>query len=281
MKTIKFLVTLFLAINATVITNAQKKHFNGEITYTVSVSLNKAARKIIKGTEGEYKVRTICKNGNEKTTENYYMTTSYTFRDKDSIYSYNQRTRTGYKCSLSETIKYNEKVRKEGENKAGGVSTDFKNDVKPTGETKEISGLMFQRYSGTQTFKMDVLGAKVVSTEDLDYWVNTDYDESSIMTIMIPGLFTDLRYTSRFKVPLLGEVEQHITMAFHKVKPRDVSDEEMALPSDIDFKELKNDSEISSAIKKDYKKWAKAQGKKQGEEVKTEGAAEIEGEWEF
>ena len=281
MKTIKFLVTLLLAFDATVEANAQKKHFNGEITYTVSVSLNKAARKIIKGTEGEYKVKSICKNGNEKTTENYFMTTSYSFRDKDSIYSYNQRTRTGYKCSLSETIKYNQKVRHEGKNEGGGLSTEFKNDVKPTGETKEISGFTFQHYKGPQTCKMDILGAKVVSTEELDYWVNTDYDDSNIMTIMIPGLFTDLNYTSRFKVPLLGQVEQYVSMKFHEVNPREVSDEEFVLPTDIVFLEVKNDSEIGDAIKKDYKKWAKAQGKSIGEEVKTEGAAEVEGEWDF
>ena len=265
----RIITALVLLSVGSVAANAQKKHFEGEVTYSVSITLNKGARKFIKGTEGEYKVRTIYKNGNEKTTENYYGSVSYTFRDRDSMYCYSPVTNTGYSCTVSETIKDFEKVRK-----------NVINTVRPTGETMQLSGITFEHMKGQQKSNMELLGATLTNTEDLDYWVCREFDDSYFMSIKIPGLYTNFDYTGSFRVPLFGTAVQHVSITIHEITPREVKDEELALP-DIKFTELMTQAGIESAIKSDYKKHMKAQGKKQGEDVKTKGAAEVKGEWDF
>ena len=269
MKIGGIITALLLMALTSVPVNAQKKHFEGEVTYSVSITFNKAARRFIKGTEGEYKVRTIYKNGNEKTTENYYGSVSYTFRDRDSMYCYSPVTNTGYSCTITETVKDFEKVRK-----------DVINTVKPTGETMQLSGITFEHMKGQQKLNVDLLGTTLTTTEDMDYWVCREFDDTYFMSIKIPGLYTNFDYTSTFRVPLFGSAVQHVSITIHEVIPREVKDEEFALP-DIKFTELMTQAGIESAIKSDYKKHMKAQGKKQGEDVKTQGAAEIKGEWDF
>ena len=273
MKTIQLLAVAFLILCNSAIAFAQKKHFEGEITYTVSITMDKTMRKFIKDADGEYKVRTIYKNGNEKTVENYFGTTNYIFRDRDSVYVYNPATKTGYKCTYSKSVEDYASIR--------NPSESFKSTVGPTGETKIVNGITFEHFKGQEKMNMDILGTTIVSTEDLDYWVNQDYDENYLMSIRIPGLYTDLDYTSRFRVPLFGEGVQHVSIKMHEVNPREVKDLDFALPSDITFTEVYTQNQAEKAIKKDYKKYTKKLGKKKGEDVKTTGASEVKGEWDF
>lgn len=270
MRSIKFLAVMAMVLFTSANTSAQKKRFEGEIIYSTSVTLNKTARKFIKGAEGEYKVKAVCKNGNEKTQENYYGSISYLFRDQDMCYLYSPKTKTGYKCTYSATVADNQKVRKVEDS-----------TVKPTGETKEAFGLTFEHYKGEDVAKLDLLGTTLKSTDYIEYWVCRDYDESWIMSIMIPGFFESFDLRTSMKIPLMGAYEQHVEMNVEEFTPREVKDEEFDLPKDIIFEEVETSAQMESRLKSDYKKYKKALGEEKGEDVKQEGAAKVKGEWDF
>lgn len=270
MKSINFLLSAIFAFGFTTSVNAQKKHFEGEIIYSTSITFNKVARKFIKGQEGEYKIKTVFKNGNEKSQENYFGCISYLFRDKDELYGYSPLTKKGYKCTYSATVADYQNMRKV-ENST----------VKPTGETKDTLGLTFELFKGEDIASMDMLGANVKSTDYIEYWVCRDFDENWIMSIMIPGLYESFDLRTSMKIPLMGTYEQHLEMNIEEFNQREVKDEEFDLPKDIVFEEVATSAVMESKLKSDYKKYKKAQGKEKGEDVKTEGAAKIKGDWDF
>ena len=269
MDYIKYLsVAIFLCVATSV--KAQNKHFEGEVIYSVSATLDKTASKFFKGTNGEYQVKTVMKNGNEKTQENYFGTITYIFRDKDEVYGYSPLTKKGYKCTYSASVKDYQNIRK-AENST----------VAPTGETKELHGIRFEHFKGEDVTKMDLLGTTITGTDYIDYWVCRDYDENWIMSIKIPGLYQSVDLRSAMRLPLLGSAEQRLEISIEELTAREVKDDEFALPSDITFTEVATMYNIESALKKDYKKYKKAQGKKQGENVKEEGASKVKGDWDF
>ncbi len=270
MKSMKSFTILAFALFVSVNSYAQKKHFEGEITYSVSITLDKTARKFIKDAEGEYKIKTVFKNGNEKSQENYYGSITYIFRDKDMCYGYNPLTKKGYKCKYSDAIKYYDKIRQ-----------TVDNTVKPTGETKESFGITFERFKGQQTTTTEMLGAKITGVEDHDYWVCQDYDENYIMSIKIPGLYESFDWLAKMRMPLLGSFDQHLEISIEELNQREVKDEEFDLPDDVPFDEVTDMAQMEQKLKKDYKKYAKAEGKKKGEDVKREGAAKVKGDWDF
>ena len=270
MRSIKFLAVMAVALLTSTNTSAQNKHFEGEIIYSTSVTLDKTARKFIKGAEGEYKVEAVMKNGNEKAQENYFGTINYLFRDKDECYGYSPLTKKGYKCTYSASIKDYENIRKV-ENST----------VKPTGETKEAFGMTFEHFKGEDVSKLDMLGAKITATDYIDYWVCRELDENWIMSIKIPGLYESFDLRSVMKMPLMGSFEQHLELNIEELNQREVKDEEFNLPEDVTFEEVETMAQIESKLKSDYKKYKKAQGKEKGEDVKQEGAAKVKGEWDF
>ena len=250
--------------------NAQNKHFEGEIIYSTAVSLNKTARKLIKGTEGEYKTKTVFKNGNEKSQENYFGTITYLFREKDSLYNYSPLTKKGYKCTYSASIADYRNIRKKEDS-----------SVKPTGETKEVHGIVFEHFKGQDISKLDMLGTTLTFTDDIDYWVCRDYDENWITSIEIPGLYESFGLRSSGKIPIMGTFEQSVELIIEDFSQREVKDEEFTLPAEIIFEEVETSAKMESCIKRDYKNYKKAQGKQHGEDVKQEGAAKIKGDWDF
>jgi hypothetical protein len=224
----------------------------------------------MKGAEGEYKIKTVFKNGNEKSQENYFGCITYIFRDKDMCYGYNPLTKKGYQCSYSASVKDYQNVRKV-ENSS----------VKATGETKEAFGIIFEKFQGADVTKVDLLGAKITGTDNIEYWVCRDYDENWIMSIKIPGLYESFDLRSVMKMPLVGSFEQHLELNIEELNQREVKDEELDLPEDITFEKVATMSQMEQKMKKDYSKYAKAQGKQKGEEVKQEGAAKVKGDWDF
>ena len=270
MKAMKSFTILALALFVSVSAYAQKKHFEGEITYSVSITLDKTARKFIKDADGEYNIKTVYKNGNEKSQENFYGSITYIFRDKDMCYGYSPLTKKGYKCKYSEAIQYYDKIRQ-----------TVDNTVKPTGETKEAFGITFQHFKGQQSTTTDLLGAKLTGTEDHDYWVCQDYDENYIMSIKIPGLYESFDWLAKMRMPLMGSFDQHLEINIEELNQREVKDEEFDLPDDVTFEDVSNMAQMEQKMKSDYKKYTKAQGKKKGEDVKREGAAKVKGEWDF
>lgn len=270
MKSINFLLSAIIAFGFTTSVSAQKKHFEGDIIYSTSVSLNKVARKFVKGQEGEYKIKTVFKNGNEKTQENYFGCISYVFRDKDEVYGYSPLTKKGYKCSLSASIADYQNMRKV-ENST----------VKPTGETKEAFGITFEHFKGEDTYGMDMLGTTLKATDYIEYWVCRDFDDNWMASIKIPGLQESFDWRTSMKIPLMGTYEQHMEMNIEELNQREVKDEELELPKDIFFEEVATSAQLEAKLKSDYKQYKKAQGKEKGEDVKTEGAAKIKGDWDF
>jgi hypothetical protein len=270
MRTMKYFIILAFALFVSTSTYAQKKHFEGEITYSVSITLDKTARKFIKDADGEYNIKTVYKNGNEKSQENFYGSISYIFRDKDMCYGYSPLTKKGYKCKYSEAMQYYDKVRQ-----------TVDNTVKPTGETKEAFGITFEHFKGQQSTTTDLLGAKLTGTEDHDYWVCRDYDENYIMSIKIPGLYESFDWLAKMRMPLMGSFDQHLEISIEELSQREVKDEEFDLPEDVTFEEVANIALMEKKLKSDYKKYTKTQGKKKGEDVKREGAAKVKGEWDF
>ena len=74
---------------------------------------------------------------------------------------------------------------------------------------------------------------------------------------------------------------QHFDMNIKELKAREVDDSELSLPKDIVFTLVNNLNTAESKLKKDHKKWAKENGKKVGEDIKTRGAAKTKGDWDF
>ena len=72
MRSIKKLIAVsILWFTIPLVSFAQKKHFEGEITHNMSITLDKTARKFLKGSDGAYEMKTIYKNGNELCHESY------------------------------------------------------------------------------------------------------------------------------------------------------------------------------------------------------------------
>lgn len=249
---------------------AQKQHFEGEITYAMSVTLDKTARKFLKGSDGAYTTKTIYKNGDELSHENYYGTTTLLSRTKDSVYTYHPDIKKGYKCSYSSSVNHFKESRKNTES-----------SIKDTGETKEMYGITFKRYKGEETTDADLGIATLKSIEQHDYWVCTDYDENWFMSICIPGMILSLDWFSKASIPILGEMTQHFDIRIKDLIIREVGDDELKLPSDVAFTLVNNMSTAESKLKKDHKKYMKERGKKVGENVQTQGAAKTKGSWDF
>lgn len=244
---------------------AQKQHFEGEITHNMSISLDKTARKFLKGSDGAYEMKTIYKNGDELCHEDYYGFTTLISRTKDSVYMYHPDMKKGYKCSFSASIASFKEARKE-----------MKSSVSSTGETKEMYGITFKRYKGEET-----LETSLETTDQLDYWVCTDFDDTWVSNIKVPGMIQSFDYFNKTKIPILGTMTQHFEMSIKELKARKVNDSELTLPADINFTLVSDQATVESKLKKDHKKWAKGQGKKVGEDIQTRGAAKTKGDWDF
>lgn len=271
MRSIKELITLsILWFTIPQVSFAQKQHFEGEITYNVSIALDKTARKFLKGTDGAYEMKTIYKNGDEFSHEDYFGMNTLISRAKDSVYMYHPEIKKGYKCSFSASIENYKASRK-----------DTKNTVKATGETKEMYGFTFSRFQGDVTSEVDLSVAKLNTAEQHDYWICTDFDDNWITSICLPGMILSFDYFSKASIPILGEMTQHFDMNIKELKAREVDDSELSLPKDIVFTLVNNLNTAESKLKKDHKKWAKENGKKVGEDIKTRGAAKTKGDWDF
>ena len=271
MRSIKKLIAVsILWFTIPLVSFAQKKHFEGEITHNMSITLDKTARKFLKGSDGAYEMKTIYKNGNELCHESYYGFYTLISRTKDSVYMYHPDMKKGYKCSFSASIDNYKESRK-----------DTKNTVKATGETKEMYGFTFNRYKGDVTAEVDLSIAKLNTAEQHDYWICTDFDDNWVTSICLPGMILSFDYFSKASIPILGEMTQHFDMSIKELKAREVSDSELVLPSDIDFTWVSNLNTAESKLKKDHKKWMKEKGKKVGEDIQTRGAAKTKGDWDF
>ena len=244
---------------------AQKKHFEGEITHNVSITLDKTARKFLKGSDGAYEMKTIYKNGNELNHEGYYGFITLISRAKDSVYMYQPDIKKGYKCSFSASIADFKETRKE-----------MKSYISSTGEAKEMYGITFKRYKGEETSD-----ATLDTSDQLDYWICPDFDDTWVSNIKVPGLIQYLDYFNKTKIPILGTMTQHLEMSIKELKVREVSDSEFALPTDITFTLVSTQATAESKLKKDHKKWTKEHGKKVGEDIQTRGAAKTKGDWDF
>ena len=249
---------------------AQKKHFEGEITYNMSIALDKTARKFLKGSDGAYTMKTIYKNGDELCHEDYYGMITLTSRNRDSVYMYLPEIKKGYKCAYSESVTNFKESRK-----------NVESSVKETGETKEMYGLTFKRFKGDEVLDAYMIVATIPMTEEHDYWVCTDYDENWLMSIRIPGMILSLDWFAKGKIPILGEMTQHFDMSIKELKAREVSDDELAIPSDISFTTVSDMNTAEAKLKKDHKKLMKSKGKKVGEDIQTRGAGKTKGDWDF
>ena len=250
--------------------SAQKKHFEGEITYNASIALDKTARKFLKGSDGAYTIKTIYKNGDELSQEDYFGAITLISRNRDSVYTYLPEIKKGYKCSYSASIGIFKESRK-----------NVESSVKETGETKEMYDMTFKRYKGSEVLEADLLVATIPMTEEHDYWVCTDYDDFWFNNIRIPGLIFSLDWFAKGKIPILGEMTQHFDMSIKELKAREVSDDEFAIPSDISFTIIDDMNTADAKLKKDHKKLMKSKGKKVGEDIQTRGAGKTKGDWDF
>ena len=249
---------------------AQNKHFEGEITYNMSIALDKTARKFLKGSDGAYTMKTIYKNGDELCHEDYFGMITLTSRNKDSVYMYLPEIKKGYKCSYSASVTNFKESR-----------TVNESSVKETGEIKDMYGITFKRFKGTEILEADMLVARIPMTEEHDYWVCTDYDENWLMSIRIPGMILSLDWFAKGKIPILGEMTQHFDMSIKELKAREVSDDEFAIPGDISFTTVSDMNTAEAKLKKDHKKLMKSKGKKVGENIQTRGAGKTKGDWDF
>ena len=135
---------------------------------------------------------------------------------------------------------------------------------------------VIKRYKGEETSD-----ATLDTSDQLDYWICPDFDDTWVSNIKVPGLIQYLDYFNKTKIPILGTMTQHLEMSIKELKVREVSDSEFALPTDITFTLVSNQATAESKLKKDHKKWTKEHGKKVGEDIQTRGAAKTKGDWDF
>ena len=266
----KTLLVMVLALLGTLVANAQQKTFEGEFHFVNTVTVDKTLQKMYKwARSGEYKMDFVRRGEDEFCTETYGGTYCLLLRTKNEGYVWSPLLKKGYKFTWTDYKAYCDKIHK-----------DHTVQSRATGDTKDINGYPCRRYVHTESGQTDLMGAKIVSTEEKEYWVCEEYPSEYMGSTEIPGMPFYYEENSRIKLPLLGEASQHQLLEMVSVKERKVEDSELAVPDDITFTFTKDAYGAQQKLIKEIYKYKKKNGI-EDDGVKEEGVSREKGEWDF
>ncbi len=264
------LLMMVLAFVGAVAVKAQKKTFEGEFHFVNTVTVDKTMQKMYKwARSGEYKMDFVRRGEDEYCSETYGGTHCIILRSKDEGYVWSPLLKKGYKFKWSDYKAYCDKIHQNNTIQS-----------RATGDTKDINGYPCRRYVHTESGQTELMGAKIVTTEEKDYWVCEDYPAEYMASTVIPGMPFYYEENSRIKLPLLGEASQHQLLEMVAVTERKVEDSELTPPADIQFTFTKDAYGAQNKLIKEIYKYKKKNGI-EDDGVKEDGVSREKGEWDF
>ncbi len=274
------LLTLVFVVFSTLTASAQTKNsestnFEGVITIVATITTdNKSTKKTFgMSDDGEFINTVYIKGKRKKETDTQVNLVLIEDKIKDMAYYWSPETKEGIKYCLS-------KINKDKDVLYNSTSGE---DV-CLGERKEMFGFELVKWKKTKTRKVERFGSYWKNETNIEYWAYTGWGPEYYGSQKFKGFAFGIEWYQKTSAPLQKTKVLHQSYQVTNVERKTIPESEFEIPKDIAFRTCSGYQEVfeqQNKLAQSVQKYRKEHGIDTKAGVKTEGAAQKKGEWDY